>query len=67
MKFKDIEEGKLYQYKDFTNVYTKLNGLLYNIGHLNAGDVFLVNMYYVKYTPEFILGVEFTEIGLRRV
>ena len=71
MKFKDIEEGKLYQYKDFNNVYTKKDGLLYHMGSIygtfNKQPTFHVDMYYCEYSPKFILGMEFREIKLGRV
>ena len=67
MKFKDIEEGKLYQYKDFNNVYTKKDGLLYNVGMLFELKGLELDMYYCEYNPNFILGMEFREIKLGRV
>ena len=71
MKFKDIQEGKLYQNKDLANVYTKKDGLLYNIGILfelkGIREGFELDMYYVTYSPKFILGMEFREIKLWRV
>ena len=70
MKFKDIEEGKLYQYKDFNNVYTKKDGLLYNVGILfelkGIREGFELDMYYCQYNPNFILGMEFREIKFGR-
>ena len=71
MKFKDLEEGKLYQNKDFTNVYTKLNGLLYHMGAIynshGISERFELDMYYVEYTPVFILDMEFYEIRLGKI
>ena len=63
MKFKDIKEGKLYRNKDFANVYTVKDGLLYHMGITLWGQ-FEPNMYYVTYAPAFILGMEFEEIKL---
>ena len=71
MKFKDLEEDKLYQNKEFINVYTKLNGLLYHMGAIYGGygkvDSFHTDMYFVEYSPAFILDMEFTEIRLGKI
>jgi hypothetical protein len=68
MKFKDIEECKLYQHKDYLNVYTKKNGLLYHMGiitgSLNQQPSLHLDMYYVEYSPSFILDMDFHEIKL---
>ena len=73
MKFKEIVEGKLYQNKDFGNVYTKLDGLLYHVGIIYDGNClangFLKNelelkMYFTVYTPDFIRNMEFYEIRI---
>lgn len=71
MKFKDIQEGKLYQDRDKANVYTKKDGLLYNVGVLfEVGDFrdgLKLDMYYCQYNPNFILSMEFTEVRLGRI
>lgn len=71
MKFKDIEEDKLYQDRDKANVYTKKDGLLYHMGSIygtfNKPPTFHVEMYYVEYKPEFILDMEFREIKLCKI
>ena len=71
MKFKDIQEGKLYQSGDNANVYTKKDGLLYQVGILfelkGIREGLELNMYYCEYSPNFILGMEFWEIKLGRM
>jgi hypothetical protein len=68
MKFKDIEEGKLYQSQPYNNVYTKHNGLLFHVGNVyaeyNKPEMLHVNMYYTTYSPEFIIGRDLKEITL---
>lgn len=68
MKFKEIQEGRLYKNKDYTNVYTKYNGLLYHVGNIygeyRTPDRLHLDMYYVEYSPIFILDMEFEEIWL---
>lgn len=66
MKFKDIEEGKLYQDEKSLNIYTKLNGLLYNVGVFQrtmGEDVFKIDMYYVN-NIDFILNMNLKMINL---
>lgn len=66
MEFKQLQESKLYQNKDFNNVYTVKDGLLYHVGVMFR-DYLEVNMYYVEYKPEFILEMEFKEIQLTNI
>lgn len=63
MRFEEIETGKLYKKKDYANVYTKREGLLYHVGTVH-GNEFELKMYFVEYTPEFIRNMEFEEIKL---
>ena len=71
MNFREIEEGKLYQHGEFANVYTKKDGLLYNIGVIFGEwcgrEGLELDMYYCNYAPKFILDMEFTEIRLGRI
>jgi hypothetical protein len=52
-------------------VYTKKDGLLYNVGILfelkGIREGLELDMYYCQYNPNFILGMEFKEIKLGRV
>ena len=68
MKFKELQEGKLYKNKHFSNIYTIQNGLLYHIGNIwgEYGTIsrLQLEMYYVTYSPEFILDMDFTEVIL---
>jgi hypothetical protein len=71
MKFNEIKDGKLYQNKEFGNVYTKKDGLLYHMGSIyaefNKPETFHVEMYYCEYKPTFILDMDFTEIRLGKI
>lgn len=65
MKFKDIEEGKLYRNKNFNNTYSKFDGLLYHVGAIYDGRMYL-DIYPTEYKPEFVLGMDFKEIEFMR-
>ena len=65
MKFKELEEGKLYQDRDNANVYAIVEGLLYQLGYLLDGKLNL-EMYYAQYTPSYMLNMNFKEIELSK-
>jgi len=73
MKFEQIIEDRLYQNKDYANVYTKKEGLLYHMGTIyqcdcltneSFKDEFELKMYFVDYNAEFIRDMEFKEIRM---